>query len=149
MVGMSIWQWGSLGSGSSLDLSAGPGNIARRNLERVSRRKIMRKTCCAGLLMAITFSLGVSLAAQQQAPAANTSSSVTPSIDQSLEMKGAFNPEISPDGKRVVYEVSRTNWEDNAFERDLWIADAAGGDTHQLTASKKSSTNPAWSPDGK
>lgn len=109
----------------------------------------MRKTCCAALLMAATFALGVSRATQQPAPVANTSSSVTPSIDQSLEMKGAFNPEISPDGKRVVYEVSRTNWEDNAFERDLWIADAAGGDTHQLTASKKSSTNPAWSPDGK
>ncbi len=64
-------------------------------------------------------------------------------------MKGAFSPEISPDGKRVVYEVSRTNWEDNTFERDLWIADTATGEGHQLTASKKSSTNAAWSPDGK
>jgi dipeptidyl aminopeptidase/acylaminoacyl peptidase len=49
----------------------------------------------------------------------------------------------------VVYEVSRTNWEDNAFERDLWIADTATGEGHQLTASKKSSTNAAWSRDGK
>jgi dipeptidyl aminopeptidase/acylaminoacyl peptidase len=64
-------------------------------------------------------------------------------------MKSAFSPEISPDGKRVVYEVSRTNWEDNAFERDLWIADTATGEGHQLTASKKSSTNAAWSRDGK
>lgn len=64
-------------------------------------------------------------------------------------MKAAFNPEISPDGQRVVYEVSRTNWEDNAFERDLWIVDTATGEGHQLTASKKSSTNAKWSPDGK
>jgi len=82
------------------------------------------------------------------APAA-AALSTTPTIDQSLEMKGAFSPQISPDGKYIVYEVARTNWEDNAFERDLWIADTATGDAHQLTASKKSSTNAWWSPDGK
>jgi dipeptidyl aminopeptidase/acylaminoacyl peptidase len=76
-------------------------------------------------------------------------SSATPTIDQSLEMKSAANPQISPDGQRVVYELSRTNWEDNAFERDLWIVDIATGDAHQLTASKKSSSSAAWSPDGK
>jgi len=109
----------------------------------------MRKASWAVLLMAITCSLSVCLAARQAAPAPTASNSTTPTIDQSLEMKSAFSPEISPDGKRVVYEVSRTNWEDNAFERDLWIADAATGESHQLTASKKSSTNAAWSPDGK
>ena len=31
----------------------------------------------------------------------------------------------------------------------MWIADTAAGEGHQLTASKKSSTNAAWSPDGK
>ena len=85
--------------------------------------------------------LGPRLFAQQPAPARTASTSGAPTIDQSLEMKAASSPEISPDGKRVVYEVSRTNWEDNAFERDLWIADTAGGEGHQLTASKKSSSS--------
>jgi Tol biopolymer transport system component len=73
----------------------------------------------------------------------------TPTIDQSLEWKSAFNPKISPDGKRVVYEVQKTNWEDNAFERNLWIVDSATADSHTLTSAKKSSTNAAWSSDGK
>src|SRR5439155_16258662 len=72
-----------------------------------------------------------------------------PTIDQSLEWQSAFNPKISPDGKRVVYEVQKTNWEENAFERNLWIGDVASGETHALTTAKKSSTNPEWSPDGK
>jgi dipeptidyl aminopeptidase/acylaminoacyl peptidase len=96
--------------------------------------------------------LGVHIHAQQTkpaTPAAAVFSSAAPTIDQSLEMKAAFSPQISPDGKYIVYEVSRTNWDDNAFERDLWIADTATGDTHQLTASKKSSTNASWSADGK
>jgi len=42
-------------------------------------------------------------------------------------------PALSPDGQRVVYEVPRTSWKDDAFERDLWIADRAGS-THLLTS---------------
>src|SRR5882757_5312462 len=45
----------------------------------------------------------------------------TPTIDQSLEMRRVGSPKISPDGRRVVYQQSRTNWETNAFETDLWL----------------------------
>ncbi|PYU07137.1 MAG: hypothetical protein DMG33_05690, partial [Acidobacteria bacterium] len=72
-----------------------------------------------------------------------------PTIDQSLEWKNPYNPQVSPDGRRIVNEVQRTNWEGNAFERELWIADAATGERHQLTQAKKSSSNAAWSRDGK
>jgi dipeptidyl aminopeptidase/acylaminoacyl peptidase len=71
-----------------------------------------------------------------------------PSIDQALEAQTASGAALSPDGQRVVYEVSRTNWKDNAFERDLWIADRAGN-THLLTAQAKSSSGAKWSPDGR
>src|SRR5580692_6940556 len=67
-----------------------------------------------------------------------------PSIDQALEAQTASGAALSPDGQRVVYEVSRTNWRDNAFERDLWIADRAGN-AHFLTAQMKSSSGAKWS----
>jgi len=87
--------------------------------------------------------------AQDTAKPTHQTVSTTPTIDQSLEWQNAYNPKISPDGKRVVYEVQKTNWEDNAFERNLWIADVASGELHALTTAKKSSTNAEWSPDGK
>src|SRR6266567_6379840 len=87
--------------------------------------------------------------AQETAKAAQPAPSRTPTIDQSLEWKSAFNPKISPDGRRVVYEMQKTNWEENAFDRNLWIADIAAGESHALTSAKKSSTNPVWSRDGK
>jgi dipeptidyl aminopeptidase/acylaminoacyl peptidase len=86
---------------------------------------------------------------KQQAPAASSTPNATPTIDQSLEMRSAFNPRISPDGRRVVYEVVSTNWEDNSFDRSLWIVDVADGRPHPLTTAKKSSTGADWSPDGK
>ena len=85
-----------------------------------------------------------------QAPAAASGASAkVPTIDQSLEMYGVGSPKISPDGRRVVYEQTRTNWDANAFETDLWIADVTTGERHQLTTTGHSCNPAEWSPDGK
>ena len=108
----------------------------------------MRKTTVlvVGLLVC---TLTGSRAAAQQAKDTTAKAASAPTIDQSLEMKSASNPRISPDGRRVVYEIQSTNWEDNSFDRNLWIVDAAGGNGRALTTAKKSSTSAEWSPDGK
>jgi dipeptidyl aminopeptidase/acylaminoacyl peptidase len=79
---------------------------------------------------------------------ANVATSKVPTIDQALEAQAASGPALSPDGQRVVYELSRTNWKSNAFERDLWIADRSGN-ARLLTSQIKSSSNAQWSPDGR
>lgn len=109
----------------------------------------MRKASLIPVALAACGWLALFVAAQEATKPAKAPESRTPTIDQSLEWESVFNPKISPDGKRVVYEVQKTNWEDNAFARDLWIAEIAAGESHALTSSKKSSTNAAWSPDGK
>ena len=70
-----------------------------------------------------------------------------PGIDDLLNLKRVGSPAISPDGRLVAYTLRETNWEDNAFETEIWVGD--GGDTRQLTNAPKSSQQPAWSPDGK
>ena len=109
----------------------------------------MRRVSLAVLAMMLCGVFAVSALGQESAKPAQAAGATVPTIDQSLEWQAAFNPKISPDGKRVVYEVQKTNWEENAFERNLWIGDVASGEIHALTTAKKSSTNPAWSPDGK
>ncbi len=109
----------------------------------------MRKVSLLGFAMVGGGVFAVSAPAQETAKPAQAVASTVPTIDQSLEWQSAFNPKISPDGRRVVYEVQKTNWEENGFERNLWIGEIASGETHALTTAKKSSTNPAWSPDGR
>src|SRR6267154_1157211 len=109
----------------------------------------MRKVALIPAALAACGLLVLSAGAQETGKAAQAAASATPTIDQSLEWKAAFNPKISPDGMRVVYELQKTNWEENAFERNLWIADVATGESHALTSARKSSTNAGWSPDGK
>jgi dipeptidyl aminopeptidase/acylaminoacyl peptidase len=109
----------------------------------------MRKVCLIAVAIAVCGGAGIRAGAQETPKAAQAAASKTPTIDQSLEMRSAFNPKISPDGRRVVYEVQSANWEDNSFDRNLWIADIASGEVRQLTSAKKSSTGADWSPDGK
>ncbi len=73
---------------------------------------------------------------------------VAPTVDQILSLKRVGSPEISPDGRRVAYTVRDTNWDDNSYDTQIWIADVTTGASRQLTQSKKSSQSPAWSPDG-
>src|SRR5712675_2122239 len=73
---------------------------------------------------------------------------IAPTVDQILSLKRAGSPEISPDGRWAAYTVRETNWDDNAYETEIWLADATSGATRQLTNAKKSSQSPAWSPDG-
>src|SRR5712692_9824598 len=72
-----------------------------------------------------------------------------PSTEQALSFKRAASPRISPDGRFVAYDVRSTNWDDNAFDTQIWIAAPASGERYQLTSSKKSSSGARWSPDGK
>lgn len=70
----------------------------------------------------------------------------TPSIDDLINLRRVGAPVISPDGRQVVFTIRETNWEENAYETELWLG--GSGALRQLTNSKKSSLQPAWSPDG-
>ena len=71
-----------------------------------------------------------------------------PSIDALISLERAASPVISPDGRFVAYTLRRTNWDENEYETEIWLADLEAGTTRQLTSGAKSSTSPAWSPDG-
>ncbi len=76
-------------------------------------------------------------------------SSATPTIDALISLKRAASPAISPDARWVAYTIRETNWDENIYETEIWLADAQLGSTRQLTNGRKSSNAPAWSPDGK
>ena len=71
-----------------------------------------------------------------------------PTVDDLINVKTAGGAQISPDGKYVAYTVGETDWKQDAFVTQLWLANVATGKTIQLTRGDKSSGNPQWSPDG-
>src|SRR5436189_2901431 len=92
--------------------------------------------------------IGIAAAITFYAQTPSGAEKAPPTVDQILSLKQAAAPEISPDGRWVAYTVRETNWDDNAYETEIWLANAAGGATRQLTNAKKSSRAPSWSADG-
>jgi dipeptidyl aminopeptidase/acylaminoacyl peptidase len=118
-------------------------------------RNLRHAVFAASAAMIFSIILPLTAVAQQPAPASAPAAVPmavppgAPTIDQSLEMRSASAPRISPDGRWVAYEITRTNWEANAFERELWLADVSAGQRLRLTSGKGSSFDAQWSPDGK
>ncbi len=71
-----------------------------------------------------------------------------PTIDELINVKSLFGAQISPEGKWVAYMVNETDWKQDAFVTQIWLANTTTGNTYQLTRGEKSSGNPQWSPDG-
>jgi len=80
--------------------------------------------------------------------------SKTPTIEEIISLKSpasvmtsSNSVQISPDGQYVLYVVSETDWEENEYKTQLWLANTSTGVSRQMSFNKKSSFNPTWSPD--
>ena len=75
-----------------------------------------------------------------------TDGRMTPEVLLALGRLG--DPQVSPDGTKLLYGVSYSSIADNRSCRNLWISDIDGGNARQLTSYAKSVSNARWSGDG-
>jgi len=59
------------------------------------------------------------------------------------------DPQVSPDGDKVLYMVQNYSLEQNKGNADIWICDIATGNSMKLAADESNESMPRWSPDGK
>ena len=65
-----------------------------------------------------------------------------------FQLEFASDPQISPDGKRVVYERNSMDIMEDRRRTELWIVDADSSNHRKLTTSSGRESSPRWSPDG-
>ncbi len=70
-------------------------------------------------------------------------------IDDLYGLKGISGPELSPDGKGVLFSVTESSLQKGTSNKDLYYLDLLSGESRQLTFCKKSDHHPFWSHDGK
>ena len=92
------------------------------------------------ILLIIFIFISVSLHAQKNASV---------SFEKWISLKAAGSPVISPDGKTIVYSLSSTDWANNAYDSELWMAKEGEAPLQLTRTIKASSTNAAFTPDGK
>jgi dipeptidyl aminopeptidase/acylaminoacyl peptidase len=98
---------------------------------------IKRLTCCVVLFV---------IAGGAPRPAAQ--STRVPTIDDLLKVTSVGGVQISPDGTSVAYTVTETDFKQDAYITQLWLANVASGKTVQLTRGEKGIGTAQWSPDG-
>ncbi|RMH14901.1 MAG: S9 family peptidase [Gemmatimonadetes bacterium] len=89
------------------------------------------------------------------APAAAHAQSAAPAADAArftaadvFELEYAADPQISPDGRTVVFVRSSLDAMRDGTRRALWSVGAGGGEPRALTDGTRDASNPRWSPDG-
>ena len=94
--------------------------------------------------LAVLLLLGVGAApiaaAQEVYPRTATPRRMT--FDDVIALRSVTDAQISPDGKWVVYTVTRADLEQNASDADIWLASTLGEFPSRLTTSTKSESQP-------
>jgi dipeptidyl aminopeptidase/acylaminoacyl peptidase len=72
-----------------------------------------------------------------------------PSFEETISLRSVGGVQLSSDGKAIAYTVQTTDWNENRYDTEIWLA-REGENPFQLTNNtKNSSTSPLFSPDGK
>ena len=69
-------------------------------------------------------------------------------LDDLAKITSVADPQISPDGKTIVFVVSRPNLEKDRGDRELVQIDIASGKQQVLTYERRGVGSPRWSPSG-
>jgi dipeptidyl aminopeptidase/acylaminoacyl peptidase len=71
-----------------------------------------------------------------------------PAFQDVISLRSISSPAIAPDGRAVAYVESAADWQDNRFDREIWLV-RVGQPPFQLTRNDYGvSDTPRWSPDG-
>jgi len=71
------------------------------------------------------------------------------SVDDMLAMDRISDPQVSPDGKWIVFVVHKVDLEADRLRADLWLVTTDGSRLHRLTSDPESDLNGRWAPDSK
>ena len=65
-----------------------------------------------------------------------------------FELEYASDPQISPDGRQVVYARQSNDIMSDSTRSNLWLVDVDGGSHRPLLSGRDDYSSPRWSPDG-
>ncbi len=70
-------------------------------------------------------------------------------FEDMMALKRIGDPQVSPDGRWVLFSAVHVNLEENTRRPHLWIVPAAGGESRQLTTGQAGENRGRFSSDGK
>ena len=112
--------------------------LSVRRLRMFSTRTLAR-VCVLPLLIVATAQLASSQEPRSQRPM---------TLVDLLNVPSLSDPQLSPDGRQILYVVARADWKANRRIGQIWRANVDGSAAVQLTTGANDASSPQWSPDG-
>jgi len=103
----------------------------------------------------LTLSFAIAAAAFAQSPSPSASPNAAPgakrpfTFEDMMKLKRVGAPQVSPDGKWVVFDAVDVDLDANTKVSHLWIVPAVGGEARRLNQTPNHEERPRFSPDGK
>jgi dipeptidyl aminopeptidase/acylaminoacyl peptidase len=94
----------------------------------------------------ICITIALFFALPPAAPAQTPTRKLTPMDEFQIQL--ATDPQISPDGKKIVYVRRFADPMTDRRYANLWVINADGTDHRPLTSGNRNDVSPRWSPDG-
>jgi acylaminoacyl-peptidase len=69
-------------------------------------------------------------------------------VEPLLHREPVSDPQVSPDGSRVLYVLSQVHPDDERSESHIWMIPVEGGEPRQFTSCNGNDSSPRWSPEG-
>lgn len=91
----------------------------------------------------------LSLAALTLAPTGAGAAGKALTFDDFISLGRVSDPQVSPDGKSVVFVVEYQDTEANKGNKDIYMVPIEGGEARQLTQNPGTDAAPRFSPDGR
>ena len=66
-----------------------------------------------------------------------------------MALKRISDPQVSPDGRWVMFSATDVSLAENTRKPHLWLVDASGGDANQITNGEAGEIRGRFSSDGK
>ena len=66
-----------------------------------------------------------------------------------INLPRVSDPQLSPDGRQIVFVQSEANWKANRRVNHIWKINADGSGLMQMTSGDDGENSPRWAPDGK
>jgi len=111
-------------------------------------------TAAAVQMLLLAGGLAATPTLAQETPVAAATSAQAPASDRLglkdlATMERVGDPRVSPDGRRVIYAVTTTDWAGNKNQTGLWMADVDGATApRRLPISDGGVSSARWAPDG-
>ena len=104
-----------------------------------------RRIAVAAILSLVLLTL---TAAAQQEPGTVPASKDRLTATDIFNIQYAQDPQISPDGKKIVYVRAFSDIMSDRNYSNLWTINPDGSDNRPLTTGSHQDNSPRWSPDG-